>query len=51
MWYEVANNAVFTAVVEVSATNSLGALAYVMAGPASVVVVVGVVVVAPGLVP
>ena len=48
-WYD--NDAVFTAGVEASATDSLGAVANVVAGPASVVVVVGVVVVAPGLVP
>ena len=48
-WYY--NNAVFTADVEASATDGLGAVANVVAGPASVVVVVGVIVVAPGLVP
>jgi hypothetical protein len=48
-WYD--NNAVFTAGVEASATDGLGAVANVVTGPASVVLVVGVVVVAPGLVP
>ena len=37
--------------MEASATDGLGAVANVMAGPATVVVVVGVVVEPPGLVP
>ena len=35
---EVANDAVFTAVVEASATDGVGAVANVMAGPATIVV-------------
>ena len=48
---EVADDGVFTAVVEASATDGLGAVANVMAGPATVVVVVGFVAKPPGLVP
>ena len=48
---EVVNDSVFTAVVEASATVGVGAFANVMAGPATIVVVVGVVVEPPGLVP
>ena len=44
---EVANNAVFTAVIKASATVGLGAVANVMAGPAKVVVVVGAVIEPP----
>ena len=48
---EIANDAVFIAVVEVSATDGVGAVANVVAGPATIVVVVGVIIEPPGLVP
>jgi len=48
---EVADDAVFTAVVEASATDGVGTVANVMARPATLVVVVGVVIKSPGLAP
>ena len=47
----VPNDAVFTAVVEASATGGVGTVANVVARPATLVVVMGVVVDSPGLAP
>ena len=47
---EVAKDKVFTAIVKASATDGMGAVADVMARPANVVAVVGVVVKPPSLV-